>query len=220
MVDRILPLKLETLDDGSNLDMYPRESNPNQDYAAVKGISFENLNTALIDLTADDQIRFQDTLETTPVTVRQLRTAANNIFTATAPFTSTNVQSAILEAPLKNVYLTVRASSETQTTSSNYVDLPSMSLTPPAGEDLVFAAVHFSSFQNNNIAYFTITIDNTAVSTTQYELQTNNTSRPQNSYVISVPVVVDGSQTVKIRWRRSSGTIRAFGRSLTLLRVN
>lgn len=49
MVDKIKPLCLEELADGSQLDHIPTEASPNEDYAAVKGIAFENLDNFLVD---------------------------------------------------------------------------------------------------------------------------------------------------------------------------
>lgn len=49
MVDKIKPIKFETLADGSQDDMaFQTEANPIEDYIASKGIAFENLDTHLI----------------------------------------------------------------------------------------------------------------------------------------------------------------------------
>ena len=48
-MDKVKPLKLETTTDGSSNDYLPREMNPLQDYAAAKGVAFENLDTFAID---------------------------------------------------------------------------------------------------------------------------------------------------------------------------
>jgi len=45
MVDRVKPLKIESTVYGSQDDFgYPTEMNPTEDYAAVKGLAFENSN--------------------------------------------------------------------------------------------------------------------------------------------------------------------------------
>ena len=42
MVDRVYPLKLETLDDGSQTDIWPNELNPNEDAVSVRGVFVQN----------------------------------------------------------------------------------------------------------------------------------------------------------------------------------
>lgn len=50
MIDRVKPLKIEnSATGGTQIDPYPTETNPLQDYIAVKGIAFENLDTFLIE---------------------------------------------------------------------------------------------------------------------------------------------------------------------------
>lgn len=99
-VDKVKPLKMEnTALGGTQNDPFPTEVNPSQDYIASKGVAFENSDNRTIDLDGSGNIQFKDFTETTYVTVRQLRTALNNIFSNSGNgFTSTNVQSAIEEA--------------------------------------------------------------------------------------------------------------------------
>lgn len=48
-IDKIKALKFENpASGGTQLDMFPTETNPAQDYLAAKGVSFENLDTASI----------------------------------------------------------------------------------------------------------------------------------------------------------------------------
>ena len=50
MVDKVKPLKIENpANGGTQTDPFPRESNPNEDFLAVKGIAFENLDTFLLE---------------------------------------------------------------------------------------------------------------------------------------------------------------------------
>lgn len=100
MVDKVKPLKIENPAlGGTDTDMFPREADPAQDYIATKGIALENSDARTIDLSGAGQIQFKDAIETTPITVRQLRTALNNLFDNTSNgFISTNVQAAIEEA--------------------------------------------------------------------------------------------------------------------------
>lgn len=55
-VDKVRALKIETTTDGSSSDPFPREMNPAQDYAAVKGVSLENSDIELINLSSDSNI--------------------------------------------------------------------------------------------------------------------------------------------------------------------
>lgn len=49
MVDIVKPLKLETLTDGSQLDMIPVEAKPAEDYLAARGVSFSGSPDYLLD---------------------------------------------------------------------------------------------------------------------------------------------------------------------------
>jgi hypothetical protein len=61
MVDKIKPLKIENSSTGgTEIDPFPRESNPTSDYAAFKGIAFENSDTRLIDLDGSGNLQFLD----------------------------------------------------------------------------------------------------------------------------------------------------------------
>jgi hypothetical protein len=48
-VDKVKPLGLEEIDDGNQTVPIPTEMNPTEDYAAVKGVAFENSDNTLID---------------------------------------------------------------------------------------------------------------------------------------------------------------------------
>lgn len=100
MADKVKPLKIEnTATGGGQIDPFPVETNPSQDYLASKGIALENNDNRLIDLDGSGNIQFKDAIETIAVTVRQLRTALNNIFSNSGNgFVATNVQAAIEEA--------------------------------------------------------------------------------------------------------------------------
>lgn len=100
MADKVKPLGFENsaLGGTENLPL-PTEIDPTEDYLAAKGLAFQNLDTRLIDLDVSGNIQFKDATETVAVTVRQLRTAINNIFSNSGNgFTATDVQAAIEEA--------------------------------------------------------------------------------------------------------------------------
>jgi len=119
--------------------------------------------------------------------------------------------------------ISVRATGEVQTTSTNFVDLNGMAITPVAGTYLVFAMAQTRQHQNNNQgARYNISIDNSAVANTQLELIRGGTqtSSVSMTYNMSCEVTVNGSQAIKIRWQSTvNNTARTFGRYLTLIRV-
>ncbi len=100
MADKVKPLGLENPAlGGTETFPFPTELDPTEDYVAAKGLAFENNDNRLIDLDGSGNIQFKDVTETIAVTVRQLRTALNNIFSnAGNGFTATDVQAAIVEA--------------------------------------------------------------------------------------------------------------------------
>jgi hypothetical protein len=49
MVQRVKPLKIEYLETGGDLDYLPTETNPIEDYLSAKGLSFEGLDTYLLE---------------------------------------------------------------------------------------------------------------------------------------------------------------------------
>ena len=84
MVDKIKPLKIESASTGGTEDdMFPHESDPTEDYLAAKGVAFENLDTTRI-YGDSGTLMFQDNIETTPVTLEDLRsgqgTAVGRLF--------------------------------------------------------------------------------------------------------------------------------------------
>ena len=57
MVDKIRPLKIESTSNGGGQDDFLQtESNPAEDYAAVKGVAFENDDNSRIEKDADGDI--------------------------------------------------------------------------------------------------------------------------------------------------------------------
>lgn len=98
-IDKVKPLKIETSVDGTENDFFQTEVSPSEDYIASKGLALENNDNRTIDLDGSGNIQFKDATETTAITVRQLRTAINNLFDNTSNgFTATNVQTGIEEA--------------------------------------------------------------------------------------------------------------------------
>jgi hypothetical protein len=59
-LDKVKFLKLEQSNDGTQSDPFPTEANPTEDYAAIKGIAFENREDIKIE-SIGNQLRFTDT---------------------------------------------------------------------------------------------------------------------------------------------------------------
>ena len=60
-IDKVKPLKIEDATNGTDIDTAPVETNPTEDYLAAKGLSFENLDTLLLDATGGE-LRFTDVI--------------------------------------------------------------------------------------------------------------------------------------------------------------
>jgi len=101
LIDKVKPLKIEhsTLG-GTEIDPFPRESDPSEDYLAGKGIALENLDTFLINKSATN-IQFVDPVSGTR-TLESLHKAADESFSNVGNgFIATNTQAAIEESAVK-----------------------------------------------------------------------------------------------------------------------
>jgi hypothetical protein len=76
MVDKVKPLKYEDTTLGSQMDEYPTETDPNEDYITAKGYTFEAKDATRIDTDISDEMQFQDTVVTTPVKLQKIDKAA------------------------------------------------------------------------------------------------------------------------------------------------
>jgi len=111
----------------------------------------------------------------------------------------------------------VRAVGEVQTTSPNDVLLQGMTITPTAGTYLVWAYTNSNNSSNGATNRFSVysggvqqadTLDNILVQNNRHF-----------TWCASCEVTVNGIQAIEIRWNRSSGTARCFGRYITIVRV-
>lgn len=99
MVDKVKPLKFENpTSGGTETDFYPTEADPTEDYISARGVSIKNTDTMIVSSDVLDNITLTDPVNGTN-TVKELRTALNNIFdNSTNGFIASNVQAAIEEA--------------------------------------------------------------------------------------------------------------------------
>jgi hypothetical protein len=63
MVDKVYPIKLESIATGGGQDDFSQsETNPDQDYIGAKGISLEANDNQLIDIDGSGNLQFEDTV--------------------------------------------------------------------------------------------------------------------------------------------------------------
>lgn len=99
MADKVKPLGFENTGAGGG-DTYPlpTELDPQEDYVAAKGISFQNTDDKLIDLDGSGNIQFKDFTETTYWPLWKLKRALYNVFNPSpTSMVSTNTEDAIKE---------------------------------------------------------------------------------------------------------------------------
>lgn len=119
-VDKVKALKLENPGTGgTDLDPFPVETNPLQDYQSVKGVAFENNDNRLIDLDVSGNLQFKDATETTYIPFWRLRYAIYTVFNNTGKsFTTTDVENALNQLRKQVVW---DSSSTTTTLNGNTV---------------------------------------------------------------------------------------------------
>jgi hypothetical protein len=79
VVDKVKLLKYETINGGSqNNRRWPNEIDPSEDYAVMRGVSFEGSDDTLIDTDTNGDIRFVDTTNPTGRTLKNITDQLNN----------------------------------------------------------------------------------------------------------------------------------------------
>ncbi len=219
MPDKVRPLKMESVITGGGQEDggYPTETNPTQDYLSAKGIAFEGSDSRLVDLTSSGSIQFTDVQETVPVTVRLLRTAANNIFdNSTNGFVSTNVQAAIEEA--KDVPVIEVFSGTNATGSTALTVLSGMTQSKPAGVYLVFFNASFFIVSNAASVTFGLYVGGSLIPGTQMVIQGTGSNAKQTGTIIK-QITLTSTQTVDIRWQTSAGTPNCTARAMNIMQI-
>lgn len=83
MVDRVYPLKFETPEDGTQLNLYPNELDPSEDAVSVRGVYLQNDMSddlaAFLTRDSSDRMTFQDGDNVTPVTLSSLLGVAASV---------------------------------------------------------------------------------------------------------------------------------------------
>jgi len=99
-----------------------------------------------------------------------------------------------------------------ETTSSTYVLLPGMTLTPKAGTYVVLGSCNMNSSHSNGIAYVAIFVDGVKIEHSERKVGGNT----ENSISTQVKETVDGTQVIDMRFKSDFGTAEATHRSLIL----
>jgi len=112
------------------------------------------------------------------------------------------------------------ATAEFTTTSTSDVLVDSMSLTPAAGNYLVWFSGTISHVSNQSIVYISIYVDGVKDTGSERKYERGNMSGGfAKSFCSVAKVTVNGSQAIEGRWRTSTATAKIFERSLAILKV-
>jgi hypothetical protein len=113
---------------------------------------------------------------------------------------------------------TISNSNNVSTTSSAYVLIPGMTVTPPAGRySVFFAGASVQANTNNAQARFRIYAGGVAIG--PISIFRRGTEGILTSMTSIASVTVNGSQAIEVRWSRTAGTINVSGKSLQIIQV-
>jgi hypothetical protein len=147
------------------------------------------------------------------------------------PIITTDAQGRVSNVTLATVsaVATIQTFKETttslfQTTSTAFVAIPGMSITPPAGTYRVDTRAIISATSNARTVYTAVHIDGGIVDTTEsyFFVRTGgaNILTVDNGNLMSFEeITVNGSQQVTLRWRTSGGTAQITNIGLWLTRL-
>lgn len=114
----------------------------------------------------------------------------------------------------------LRQASTTTATTTSGTDVVLTGLThttPPAGDYMALGFVNCDNSNAGRTITFSMYIGGVQVAESISTITVG--TAVDSSYNLCLPITVNGSQDVEIRWRRSANTASAYSRSLTLLRV-
>lgn len=134
-----------------------------------------------------------------------------------------SVDTAIVGVPA--TYTGLNGVSTIQTTSTTYVVITGMTVTPAAGTYLVFAGANTSATSNNRLISVALGINgvvNTDTETFFFMRSSSgllSSSSDIGTHAIGDVVTVNGSQSVDLLWKTSGGTAQVGHRYLYLIKV-
>lgn len=117
----------------------------------------------------------------------------------------------------------ITATANTTTTSTTYILLNAMTSTPPSGDYLVSFSASCSTNAGSAEYFYAIFVDGTIVQHSERQIYDGNFNFVLLNLTMHTQAVVsvNGSQTIEIRQRRTTGgTITVFERSLQLIKLN
>lgn len=135
---------------------------------------------------------------------------ANNAGTANSFSKSDHIHNTVI------FYSSTRSNVETSTTSTTNVSL--ISTTPVAGTYMVLVNTMSFNNTNNTNGTFGLYVNGVLVANTEVTVARGSQTAPL-PYSITVPVTVNGSESIEIQWRTSSGTLTNSLRSIVLIRL-
>lgn len=176
MVDKVKPLKIENPAlGGTELDLFPREADPSEDYLSAKGVALEdNDNTVIF---GDSGImKFQDTDEITPLTLSDL---ANRL-------------------PLE--FGSVEDASVSTTTSNNFVTKITTSPTLGGGTYLIMFYSQFGNSQKKKKVSVRFRVDSVERAILTSEIPSNVSLNDLQFSGFDLAVLSAGSHTFDIQF--------------------
>lgn len=123
------------------------------------------------------------------------------------------------------VYAEAQATANTTTTSGTYTALNGMSITPLAGVYMVWFSCSHKNDGNGAVTNFAVHVNGSIVQhserqSTSYIAGLVVGNAPQDQAVATQCLVsVNGSQTIEVRWNRTSGTSTCYERTMTVLKM-
>jgi len=114
-------------------------------------------------------------------------------------------------------YYFASASSSISTTSNSYVQVNSMTLTPPSGIYKVSFSCYGTGTRRNRDYSYAVFIDNSIVSNSE-RIFNEHHDNFITLYTQSI-VTVNGSQSINIRWKAEEGRFDIYTRNLILLKL-
>lgn len=233
MVDKVKPLKIEnSATGGTQNDMLPVEANPAQDYLAAAGLSLAGLDTILIGNDGTN-LTFLD-LANAVITLAQLRyakglddaTGVVDVSAAAAPsigqvLTATSAVLATWQTPF------VQTNGEVDDTSSANItttdgQVGTMTVTPPAGNYLVWFTADFNSPTSGIVVTLKTHIGGVDGNQVKFMPFAGGTLTAGSQRVVGSVidrVTVNGSQAIQIFASTSSGTVACANKCMMYLRV-
>lgn len=130
--------------------------------------------------------------------------------------------SSITQKAIQNFEAT--ATGAVTTTSTSYVLMPGMTLTPPAGTYLVLYSFWTTYSAANQAVFGSIYAGGTFITTSQRVARQGQSSvGTVSNFGLVVAghdiVTVNGSQAIELRWQVSTGTGTANDRTLSIIRI-